>query len=307
MSSAHKFNTSRGFTLIELLVVIAIIGILVALLFPAVQAAREAARRTQCQNNLKQFGLALQTYHDANGQFPSAYVRSNFAFWTAAIMPFAELSTTFVTIDFDNRNWESGSNLEALQQAVSMYQCPSSDDYKRNHYIQDRAPSNYLACGSGLVNRESGPPSDSVKYMHDQDLDGFMYDGSRTKMRDVLDGTTHTVAVGEAINAPFRVANDYWQLPQVVDHWPIGSPSFGSNEVSEVLGTTAAPINASRAKHDNYYVEERELCFASFHHGGAQMLMVDGHVKFVTDSIDAEVWSAVGTRAQQEVLDQKEF
>lgn len=296
----------RGFTLIELLVVIAIIGILVGLLLPAVQAVRESARRMKCQNNLKQFGLALHSYHDSFQQFPSGYLRSNFAFWSSAILPFVEQGNVYQTLDFDlQSNWSQlgTPNATALQTSFELFQCPSAVNVSsRDHFLIDRVPSNYIACASGLVTREAGPDPGPQKLMYHQDLDGFTFDQSQTRMRDMKDGTTQIVAVGESLSLPNDVEPDFWGLLQQVDHWPIGSPSFGSNEVSEVLGSTAVQINLSLDKTIASYIDERELCFSSRHRGGVQVVLVDGHVKFIAETIDRQTWSALGTRHNGEVI-----
>ncbi|QDS86563.1 Type II secretion system protein G precursor [Rosistilla ulvae] len=296
----------RGFTLIELLVVIAIVGILVGLLLPAVQAVRESARRMKCQNNLKQFGLALHSYHDTHNQFPSAYLRSNHAFWSAAILPYVEQNNVYQTLDFNlPASWRmiGNPNAIALQTRFDLFQCPSASNRQGNDdFLVDRVPSNYIACGSGLITREAGPDPGPQKLMYHQDIDGFIFDQSRTRIRDMKDGTTQTIAVSEAVNLPEIHDVDYWGLGSSVDHWPIGSPSFGSNEVSEVMGSTGVPINVSLDRTTERSIDERELCFSSRHRGGVQAVLVDGHVKFFAETIDPQIWSALGTRNNGEVI-----
>ncbi|HEU5118030.1 MAG TPA: DUF1559 domain-containing protein, partial [Isosphaeraceae bacterium] len=124
----------RGFTLIELLVVIAIIGVLIALLLPAVQAAREAARRAQCTNNMKQLGLSMHNYHDTMGSFPIGRTGSGYSYpgcpntnrrtWALSIMPYLELASVFNAVNFSQPFYDA-SNRTAVMTSISVYQCPS--------------------------------------------------------------------------------------------------------------------------------------------------------------------------------------
>jgi prepilin-type N-terminal cleavage/methylation domain-containing protein len=165
-------HTKRGFTLVELLVVIAIIGILVALLLPAIQAAREAARRSQCMNNLKQIGVALQNYHSSNNTFPMGIALGEGAFWSGFLLPYMEEAALadIVTIDFVNSRpyahdqpsyttiVDPYKNVIACETLISSFRCPSTPlpehvpdrGHNSKHYVQRRVPSSYIACASGL-------------------------------------------------------------------------------------------------------------------------------------------------------------
>lgn len=169
----------HGFTLVELLVVIAIIGILVALLLPAIQAAREAARRSQCQNNLKQIGLALQNYHSSNNELPKGALLHEGTLWSAFLLAYAEDTTlkNLVTIspDSDGFNWACPSpvytypisdpsfkNLIACETVIPMYRCPSAAlpehvQFKTpdSWFYQARVPSSYIGCASGIIQNQN--------------------------------------------------------------------------------------------------------------------------------------------------------
>src|SRR5687768_6007213 len=129
MHASRFTSRQRGFTLVELLVVIAIIGVLVALLLPAVQAAREAARRTQCSNNLKQIGLAMHNYHDTHKQFPPAYVADSngtpMHSWRVLILPYIEANHIYDRYD-QTQPWDSATNRQLLSEMPQTYRCLSS-------------------------------------------------------------------------------------------------------------------------------------------------------------------------------------
>jgi prepilin-type N-terminal cleavage/methylation domain-containing protein/prepilin-type processing-associated H-X9-DG protein len=285
----------RGFTLVELLVVIAIIGILVALLLPAVQAAREAGRRMQCGNNLHQMAIAAQNYHDTFQVFPSGFILPNQVLWSGLLLPQLEQNTIYDTLDF-GASWSSGPNAAACATLLSVFRCPSAPvvEHTSVQGIVDRVPCTYLGCATGLVPNESGPPPVAGGL----DMDGMFFLNSRVKLRDVLDGTSSTVLIGEALFDVNVRGIDYGGTIHIVDHWYIGSPLINPSEVSESIGSTAVPVN--RIFDPNAFIDEKELCFSSRHPGGAQVSFADGHVQMIAATIDAAVWSALGTRAQGE-------
>ncbi len=213
MSKIH----AKAFTLVELLVVIAIIGILVALLLPAIQAAREAARRTECGNKLKQIALALHNYHDTQGAFPSAFTSKRHdvigghlfislpedlasgdrrgAPWSVAISPFLEDQARYDRFDQDKGFtgvwWQWVSNLDEQLKPNSKFQCPSDPNSKR-----DVPNSNYIGVAGGGAETEAYATS-----LHYSDRvffnNGIFYINSSTRLRDVLDGTTQVFMVAE--------------------------------------------------------------------------------------------------------------
>lgn len=290
-------SSARGFTIVELLVVIAIIGVLVALLLPAVQAAREAARRSQCLNNLHQMGVALHAYHDSCRSFPSAYIWPNRTLWSGLILTQMEQVPLYDTLEFD-RPWDVDNSPNELACAtyLTVYRCPSSGNEKHMDMqgITARVPCNYLACASGTGTRESGPPP----LVGLPGSDGMFFVNSSTRMADILDGTSSTVAIGETLVRIDVHGPDHTGRTQVVDHWYIGTPEGNANEISESMGSTGVAIN-SVAMPDPF-IDEKELCFSSWHSGGVQVLFADGHVSFVAETIDRDTWSALGTRAGSE-------
>ena len=190
---ADRAAARQGFTLVELLVVIAIIGVLVGLLLPAVQSAREAARRMSCGNNVKQVALACQNFHDTHDGFPMAAEFGVGTGWSALILPYIEETALYELLTFQedsqgNYQWAFGvpgitgdaalnnraynrwfKNIYVCEQSLSAFRCPSSaiplnvaDISGDNWIVQKRAPSNYLGCVSGVLTSDRRPPSPSA-------------------------------------------------------------------------------------------------------------------------------------------------
>lgn len=293
----------RGFTLIELLVVIAIIAILVSLLLPAVQQAREAARRTQCKNNLKQLGLAIHNYHDVHRGFPPAVVYSsaNHGFaWGAFILPFIEQAPLFDTLEVNTeRNvftrWRNQT--PGAKSIIPAYQCPSDTGQGDN----DMGFSNYIAVnGANKVRpRQNGVIRDfnaATNPVQSRELGLFTANVSR-RIRDITDGTSNTLAIGERASTQYVTS-----LSQTVrcdaGQW-IGVRtkrfSTGSNNVPQadpqsqraVMGIAGTGINSTLVA-SNTTPENTEcaLNFNSLHTGGAQFVLADGSVRFISENID---------------------
>jgi len=274
----------RGFTLIELLVVIAIIAILIALLLPAVQQAREAARRSQCKNNLKQIALALHTYHDVHRAFPPGYLfhpanGSNCATWSIFILPYLEEGNLYNSFNFASACVASASTqVGSLTQAqaaatiVNTFRCPSDpgadaiDSVALSNYPGNagpEAPSGGIAPGNADIT-VSGPNGGV-----------FTLQISRRE-RDLKDGTSNTLMVGER-----RTEGD--DIEQSQNNFAIwSSPNFlaanPAKRAALIYGWGTSPINDQTAT--------KQGCFSSPHEGGATFALGDGSVRFLSESID---------------------
>jgi prepilin-type N-terminal cleavage/methylation domain-containing protein/prepilin-type processing-associated H-X9-DG protein len=312
----HRTQRRIAFTLIELLTVIAVIGILMALLLPAMQQAREAARRVQCGSGLRQLGMANLEFEGVYKRFPSGSRisrnvprlnsglknESHRFLWSGQILPYLEQFAIRESLEPDNR-WDvvGTPNYQALQTTLSIFRCPSAlAPSAVDHDVDDRVPGTYLACVSGLTARESVPEGSTEKMVSDTDLDGMFFTDSEVHHQEIIDGTSATILIGETLYLDHVTGPDHSGTVQLIDHWYIGSPSSGGNEMSESLGSTAAPINGWRKKKDPIVVfgeiEAIELGFASRHQGGAQVVFADGHMQFIEEEIDSIIWSAMGTR-----------
>jgi prepilin-type N-terminal cleavage/methylation domain-containing protein/prepilin-type processing-associated H-X9-DG protein len=296
-----------GFSLVELLVVIAIIGILVSLLLPAVQAAREAARRMSCQNNLKQLGIAMHNYHDTYGKFSFGWSDRGQG-WSAAILPQIEQQAIFDTLDWaEDANWEDVGtpNQRACETVISVFRCPSMavTEHKASSGIARRVPASYRGIASSTATSDDESTSINGRSMEDLDLEGIFFGCSKITFGHLTDGSSNTFMFGESY-----FDEDFLQDNNELDYWYIGSPQIdpwncaGTNiatEFSEFVGSTGVPYNARRIATTSGYI--KELSFASYHPGGSHFAMADGSVRFVAYSINYSTYQALGSRSGGEV------
>jgi prepilin-type N-terminal cleavage/methylation domain-containing protein/prepilin-type processing-associated H-X9-DG protein len=306
----------RGFTLIELLVAIVIIGVLVALLLPAVQSAREAARRLQCRNNLKQIGLALHAYHDGHGAFPSSMNawRAG-AFFTAftAVLPYLEQAPLHAAYNLNLPNTHR-ANTTATSARVATYLCPSmtlarpKPDPAFNDFA---APSSYaVSTGSRFawawaLTATWGEPDGVIIPNEVMASPGAPARGvPPVGIAGITDGTGQTFLVGEqdfALRGYLFPAGDprAGQSKGGDGAWCDGYPSSGSF-------STFAPFNEHRYFGPGSRADYREASgvasFRSEHPGGAHFAYADGSVRFLKDTVARPVYRALSTRATGEVI-----
>lgn len=285
----------RAFTLVELLVVVTIIGILIALLLPAVQAAREAARRMQCSNNLKQMGLALHGYHEARGWFPAGEsisipgqckgndCRGN-PIWFA-MMPYLELANVESLYNYSiNWGWAEWVNNDPAGKVyvytpMPVYQCPS--DFRLQQYPSLR---NYHAVCGGKTRTANNPTGGDVFQ------DGLFAINKWRRMGDIRDGSSNTLAIGEGAHGD-RGGLGVSANPSLggPDAWAFGCGcakpcAVSAHTHARSLRNTKYAINSNLVPIPSN--ANNEVPFGSFHSGGAQFVFADGHVAFLNDTID---------------------
>lgn len=294
---------AKGFTLVELLVVIAIIGILIALLLPAVQAAREAARRSQCTNNLKQIGLALHNYHDTFKTFPpgawNEANRGNRLAYTVFILPFMEQQAVYDEFDFEYPNY-TGVNLNPGIRLIPAYHCPSCR-FKQSTYNADWVPAGaagtpsytthyYAIMGPQGINpmipggTTRYPESDNTNPHGGYALSGVLHRNSSNNMGYIIDGTSNTIMVGEiswegvqgtSASGTFRT-------------WLRGASGTACGSAKNIeFGINVVPYNGSNNFND--------VSMGSMHPGGANFSVADGSVRFISETVDMALYLAAAS------------
>jgi type II secretory pathway pseudopilin PulG len=302
-------------TLVELLAVIAIIAVLIGLLLPAVQSARESARRAQCRNNTKQIALACLAYESQQRAYPSAWGEAQ-ELWTAVILPHIEQAALYATLEFSNSGlstWQSFNhpNRTACETVIPIYRCPSMDQplHFDNQGISRRVPISYRAmagakiAASRLATRAPGYQTSDFKGLEVGPQDGLMFGGSAIQAGDIRDGTSNTILLGEsATRVDFikdNYAQDYWAMfgPQI---GPWRRDGGGGTEFSEAAGSAVLPINTPWYRPD-LPGSLQEMSFGSWHAGIATFALADGSVHLIDDGIDLTVYRALATRKSREI------
>ncbi len=309
-------RSRRGFTLIELLVVIAIIAILIALLLPAVQQAREAARRTQCRNNLKQIGLALHNYHDIYGCIPIADVNGtvNPISAHARLLPGMDQAPLFNRIDFNVDHNHPNNDIPRMTQ-LPAFLCPSNVDALpgslggRNNY--------YWNAGNGIVMYDSGMTGQAP-------ANGIIYHTRRFRFNDVTDGLSNTAALSEKLTGD---GSNGLSTPRTDTYRPGTYPNTANEAVQQCNATNTADLTMqgysnvgapwlqqyhSTNQYNHVLPPNGRSCMYppgriattanSLHVGGVHLLLCDGAVKFVSDNVHLPTWWALGSIAAGEII-----
>lgn len=334
-----------GFTLIELLVVVAIIGLLIALLLPAVQTTREAARRIQCRNHLKQLGIALHNYHDTHQTFPPGRMRGPvdgqgrcFSAY-AHLLPFLDAATVYHQINFQADPENSALNGVALSHTVPFFLCPS-DSFRilqsdtLNGTVVNSAVHNYLLNTGTTFPVSPGNPGRVT-------VTGIFFENSRVRLGDVTDGSSNTICISETIKSEggpaawdgvsrtngfvLTVGNDNATTgPELINYagqclqagvrlqqtrgsrWLYGAP--GHSMYNHIRPPNDPNVDCRgglpHSIRTNYWWDRlsHNVAARSRHTGGVQSLFCDGHVQFVSDSIDVRLWQSLGSRGGGEVV-----
>jgi prepilin-type N-terminal cleavage/methylation domain-containing protein/prepilin-type processing-associated H-X9-DG protein len=327
----RRRSASHGFTLIELLVVIAIIGVLIALLLPAVQAAREAARRAQCVNNLKQLGIALHNYHDTQGAFPlgrcvvpappPGFGTFDFSYSPfAKILPYIEQGTVSSSLNF-NLAYLSPANSTAYSTTMNVLVCPSDS--------ATRVPNNW-----GGTNYRSNEGTSVAMWYGENDTtgvntavappNGLFFAGLLCKVADVIDGTSNTAAFSEHLKGDFNqglatekadtfrpgtypaTSEEARRLCRNFDWTNLafqGVSDVGAPWIYGYHSTTSYWHSGGPNSRSCMFPPSRISTTANSNHpGGVNVLFADGSVKFNKDSIAIQTWRALGSRNLGEIV-----
>ncbi len=291
-------NHRRGFTLVELLVVIAIIGILVALLLPAIQAAREAARRTQCSNNLKQLALALHNYHDVYNCFPPAVAGDGRrATWFLRTMPFIEMGAVADQIDWSDASpiWNRGQLRDLMESRFPAVMCPSDPN------VRSRKPRGFY--GNYMAN------FGTVRFYHPNTViqgvspfgDGIFYANSYTAFADITDGLSNTLLLGEILISPaigdsfssgtYEARGCLWDADSGGGIFSArAEPNSGTPDMFAYCKTSSNAywqnFTPCRGPAGGANIA-RHIAARSQHPGGVQVALADGSVRFISDMIES--------------------
>lgn len=333
-------SRKRGFTLIELLVVIAIIAVLIALLLPAVQQAREAARRSQCKNNLKQLGLAMHSYHDSHRTLPPGRLVTGvsgqghcFSAY-AHLLPYLDQVPLYQLIDFNsNPDIIPGNNAAATAAMLPVLSCPSDATI----VLQTGFGTHNYPLGTGSTYPVSSRNPGGVK------VTGIFYENSSVKFSDIIDGTSQTACISETVKSElggpstwdgvsatngFVLTSGNDNLlngPELTNYssqcagaglllqqsrgskWMYGAPGHSMYNHMRTPNAKSGPDCRGGIPHSNktdaqWILVSLDVAARSRHIGGVHALFCDGHIQFVSDSVNQAIWQAVGSRNGGEVV-----
>lgn len=309
-----------GFTLIELLVVIAVITVLLALLLPAVQQARETARRLQCKNNLKQIGLALHNYHETHGLFPPGAITTTFdpspsipwwnawddaqqapgdgfhgTSWLLQVLPYVDQSSVFNKWDF-RTNVLGNGDLAAMN--IPLLYCPTrrndaSDEQSIMFNGNTTGGTDYGGCFGGGNSVGDGLPhqihhvDSSIENKSVYPERGVFFANSSTKFRDITDGTSSTLLIGEMQ----RITDNTKVWLNSQDGWAVGG-------LATLFDTDMNPSHLTNGGLNSGWMQHA----GSVHEGGAHFCLCDGSVRFISESIDTTLYQQLGSRGEGEPI-----
>ncbi|QDS88005.1 hypothetical protein EC9_21910 [Rosistilla ulvae] len=330
-----KRKLSAGFTLVELLVVIAIIGILVGLLLPAVQAAREAARRMQCSNNLKQIGIAFHNYHDTYQSFPfGSRVMNNGSSgfgpsWWAGLLPFVEQQALFdrLNLSISNAGWSANASV-LTRKPAPMMACPSYPGEVEGGEYGDTwdSKSTYVGISGAAITSpgftesrvstccgccsHSGSANDGILA-----AGGVLIANKSLRFRDITDGTSNTLMVSEIGGAMYTAnSSSYttidgervWVTPAGLHGWLMGTANTGQTPTDRVFNLTTIRYEPNSANYDRPGININHgpnIPLTSTHPGGVMGLNGDGHVSFIAETMNLDTLKLAATRDDGQTID----
>ncbi len=323
--------TRRGFTLIELLVVIAIIGVLIALLVPAVQKVREAAGRTQCQNNLRQIGLAIHNYEGNNREFPPATTRvvpntwKHGPTWWLFIMPYVEQDNVYKKTEFPDETFYFGGSTVNSDVWKNIHfpimECPSSPLPRFNTH--SGAPGYQEPSYTCILGGDDHPSTDTTAYRGPVSDGGVIVLRGGVRHRNISDGTSNTIVVGETSdwgrdgsgnqvdirpsdNRGFHMGTSYVGKPKGPGSMTIAGGSCTHDVNCQRCYNTTTISLALNNKNYSWSTHGGQSCIRpiqSVHPGGANVLFADAHVVLLIDSVDLQTLKNLANRDDGQVVE----
>jgi prepilin-type N-terminal cleavage/methylation domain-containing protein/prepilin-type processing-associated H-X9-DG protein len=306
MQFGQKNLRRRAFSLVELLVVISIIGVLIALLLPAIQAAREAARLSSCKNNLRQLALGLHGYESAIGKLPSGYEyaanpdgNARGYSWSARLLPYIEQRALYDRISFAKPVFDV-ANAAARQQHIQLLLCPT-DDVSPAGFVEMGDERYAMAC---YVANFGTPDLDEDQAQQRGEANslgpfhgawGPFYRNSSTRLREITDGLSQTLMIGERQNGPFRLEGAHGP------HFAYETTWAGAVRDIDEPTDDHGHMALFQTGHTPNALESDDRDVSASHDGVAQFLMCDGSVHAVSENVDLEVYRALGTMNQAEI------
>lgn len=307
MARRTNSRLHSGFTLIELLVVLSIISVVVALLFPAVQNARAAARRAICSNKLKQMGIALHSYHELHETLPSGWIGVSQRFndpdglngfgWGLMVLPYLEQQTVFEQFDADE-SLMSTRNDALLRTSIAAFRCPAdshTDAWEISHHdsgaiLTTLAAANYVGVFGSSEELPGGRDLHDCEHLNGQcKSNGVFYHNSRVRLSDIDDGLGNTFMIGERRSTiPGSPQHFHSTWSGVIPH--------GEDAFARVIGVTDHQPNSDDSS------EPHLDDFSSHHDRGAMFLLADGHVRFISDKINRHAYQHCSTISNGELV-----